>query len=351
MKGALTSLLLVAACGAEPVDPTAARTFEFGPFAMQPGEELTDLCVAATLDNDEPMYINAVEMNGALGIHHSNWFWVPDNLAFNFPDGAWNCSDGGGVGHPFTQEAAGFFGGVLFAQSTQATHEVQAFPTGAAIRVPPHSRVIATVHLLNLGDDSLTVPLSLTLRPIAEQDAEKVLVGFVMMNESIALPPLKASKFTVECDLAPQWKMLYDQGRVASETIDIKLYHALSHYHSLGTGLTFEALRDGDGGGEMVWETNTRIGGDKLGGMLDPPFDLAGHSKLRFSCSFDNTRDTTVTWGNGDGEMCIMFGFSDSPYVWSAGVVTGGNPGPSAEVNGVTEFTATGCTVLAVEAK
>jgi hypothetical protein len=347
MKSALT-LLFVVAC-AQPSDPNAPRTFTFGPFDVQPAQELTDLCIAATLDNDEPMYINSVEMNGGVGIHHSNWFWVPDNLAFNFPDGAWNCSDGGGVGHPFTQEAAGFFGGVLFAQSTQAANEIQAFPTGAAIRVPPHSRVLATIHLLNLGDEPLSIPLSLTLTPIAERDVAKTLLGFVMMNESIALPPHQSSKFSVECDLAPQWQILYDQGRVASPTIDLKLYHALSHYHSLGTGLTFEAVRDSDGVGEMIWQTSKLTTGDKLGGMLDPPFDLSGRSKVRFSCSFDNPRDTTVTWGNGDGEMCILFGFSDSGFVWTSGVVTGGNPGTPVDVNGVTEFTADRCSVLVVE--
>ena len=351
MHRAVWTVLLVAACGAEPIDPTAARTFEFGPFELQPTEELTDLCVAATLDNDEPIYVNAVEMNGGIGIHHSNWFWVPDNQAFNFPDGAWDCKDGGGVGRPFTQEAAGFFGGVLFAQSTQATNERQAFPAGAAVRVPPHSRIIATIHLLNLGDETRRVPLSLTINPIAERDVEKLLVGFVMMNLSIALPPQKSSKFTVECDLAERWQALYAQGFVASETIDFKLYHALSHYHSLGTGLQFEALRDGDGGGDMVWETSPRLTGDKLGGMLDPPFDLRGHSKLRFSCSYDNPHDRTVTWGNGDGEMCILFGFSDAKHVWSAGMVSSDSPGSSVENQGVTEFTTTGCTVLAVEAK
>ena len=87
------------------------------------------------------------------------------------------------------------------------------------------------------------------------------------------------------------------------------------------------------------------------GRFYQPVFDLTGHSKLRFGCSFDNPRDTTVTWGNGDGEMCIMFGFSDSKYVWSAGVVGAGNAGPSMDVNGTTVFTATGCTVLSVEAK
>src|SRR4029077_3329772 len=112
--------------------------------------------------------------------------------------------------------------------STQVSHEVQEFAWGAAIMIPPHARVIATVHLVNSGEAAVSVPLGLTIFPIPETEVRSVLHGFAMENLSIALPPHEMSRFTVECDLAPTWKNLYNAGQVASDHIDFKIYHSLS---------------------------------------------------------------------------------------------------------------------------
>ena len=336
-------VVLGAACGTDSQD--AANTYKFGPIPLAAGQELTDTCVSATLHNDAPLYINSIEMVGAVGIHHSNWFWVPDNESFVGPDGMWSCND-----YHFDQAAAALFGGVLFAQSTQATEEVQAFPAGAAIKIPPHARIVANIHLVNASDANLSVPLALTLHPIAAADATTVLAGFALENESIALPPHVTSQFGVECDLSQTWQNLYAQGLVNSDHIDIKIYHALSHYHSFGTALTFEAIRDSDGGVDTIWSTSAKIG-DHLGGMLDPPFDLTGHSKVRVSCTYDNPGDTTITWGNGGQEMCIVFAFTDSNYAWSGGELNQGDPGPSVTSNGIIDFTAPGCQVVTADAQ
>jgi len=118
-KISVSILLACAACGTDAAD-TAPSTYAFGPFTLTPGQELTDLCVSATLHNEAPIYVNSIDMAGATGIHHSNWFWVPDSESFVGPDGSWSCSE-----HNYDQAAAALFGGVLFAQSTQATQEEQ----------------------------------------------------------------------------------------------------------------------------------------------------------------------------------------------------------------------------------
>src|SRR5882724_5825330 len=85
--------LLLAACGTDS-DSTPPRTFLFGPWVQNPGSENFDLCVAATLHNDQPIYVNSVSMVAGPGLHHSNWMWVPDNGAFDFPEGTFSCSQG-----------------------------------------------------------------------------------------------------------------------------------------------------------------------------------------------------------------------------------------------------------------
>lgn len=333
----MAGILLLVACGS--ADPDAPRTYAFGPFPVEPGQEITDRCVSITLANDEPIYVNQVELDAGPGFHHSNWFWVPEHQ-FAGPDGEWSCSE-----RYYSEAAAGVFGSVVFAQSTQALHEVQAFPAGAATKIPPHAKLVAGLHLLNGSDERLTPKVELTLSPIPARDVTVELHGLAFQNMSIELPPRARSRFTLECDLTKG--LAIDGGTFERPPPTFRIYHVLAHYHELGTGLTFEALRDGDGGAEMMFETRTRIG-DGLAAVLDPPFDLTGHAKVRFACEFENPRDEAVGWGVGDQEMCIVFAFTDSPQVWSGGVPYVEPPGPGVERDGVVEFTHD-CVTIAVD--
>ncbi|MEO1269781.1 MAG: hypothetical protein AAFX99_16970, partial [Myxococcota bacterium] len=91
----------------------AALTHSFGTYSLGPGEEVQP-CVSWTLNNDEPLYIQSVQLANTGAFHHSNWFVVPDNL-FEGPDGYFNCSERG-----FQELTAAVAGTVLFAQSTQS---------------------------------------------------------------------------------------------------------------------------------------------------------------------------------------------------------------------------------------
>ena len=308
--------------------------YDFGPWDVAPGTEQTDLCVSVALHNKQAVYVNAVEMAGAPGIHHSNWYWVPNNDRWNvFPEGSFSCSQGTGT-RPFDAAAAALDGGVLFAQSTQVAQDTQQFPTGAVIRLPADARIIADVHLVNSGDSPLHVPLALTLDPIPEKEVTTLLAGLAMENFAIALPPHQQSSFTIECDFSDPTK------NVTLVPYQFHFFHALAHYHKYGTSLTWEAVR-GDGTAATIWTTANAIG-DKLGGMLDPQFDMTGFSRLRLTCAYDNPGDTTITWGNAGGEMCVSFGYTDSPYIWTAGLLNeSDNYGaPGVTTGNATAFTA-----------
>jgi hypothetical protein len=298
-------VLFVIGCGGPSAAPEP-RTFEFGPYTLAAGQELSNQCVSATLDNDEPLYISAVELTTATGFHHSNWFTVPESM-FDGPDGTWRCSDSG-----YDEAIAGIAGGVLFAQSTQAVHEVQQFPAGTAIVVPARSRIVAGTHLLNTGDDPISLGLSLKITPIVEPPTLLAAMSFV--NESISIPAMRKSRMTVDCDIGASHQT------AIGRPIDFTFVYALAHYHDLGTGITIEAVKS-DGTATTVFETANRVG-DTLGGTIDPAFSMEGFARLRFSCDFDNTAGTnTVRWGLGNGEMCVFLAFTDSDKTWGGGVL------------------------------
>ncbi|MBX3155385.1 MAG: hypothetical protein KF773_05265 [Deltaproteobacteria bacterium] len=309
MRAAILVLLVgCSGTGDGPGPDVSPRTYHFGPYTLAPGQEMNGQCVSATLDNDEPLYVNSVELTTGVGFHHSNWFWVPETR-FGGPDGTWRCRD-----RDFDEAIAGIEGGVLFAQSTQAQHEIQQFEPGIAIVIPPRSRIVAGTHLLNPSDEPREVPLALTITPIAEPRIR--LAGMAFQNQGIQLPPRRKSRFTIECPLDEAHR------NVLSRPMDYNVHYVLPHYHDLGTGITLDAIR-ADGSEVRLFENASHVG-DALGRALSPAFSMSGFAKLRFSCNFDNPRDTAVGWGNGNGEMCIFLAFTDSTFNVTGGQLSFG---------------------------
>lgn len=301
-------LLCVAACGSGDGDgDLGTQTFEFGPFDLAPGTEVNDQCVQISLGNEDYVNVNVVELNTGPGFHHSNWFYVPD-FSFAGPDGTFTCDDRG-----FDQAVAAIKGGVIFAQSTQTPHEVQAFPEGVVVRVPPHHKLVSQVHLLNAGESPLALAPNIKLTYIADDAVVTRLAGLSFQNAALALPPLMNSKFSVECDLSEAHQQNLHR------PVDFKIYYALAHYHELGTGLAVSAVKP-NGETTEIYSTTTAVG-DTLGGPVSPLFDMTGYTKVRFSCDFYNPRTNVVRWGVGDQEMCVFLAFTDSTYNFGGGVL------------------------------
>ncbi len=331
-------LVLVAACGTDHMTPppdTEPLSYDFGPFALPAHTEVIDDCVQITMNNADPVYVNAVELTTGPGFHHSNWFYVPEHT-FAGDDGTFSC-----ISRNFDQAVAAIEGGVVFAQSTQDAHEVQQFPAGHVVKLPAHSKIVAQIHLLNAGDDDLSLAPNITLTPIAEADVTTVLAGISFENQSLGLPPHAQSSFTVQCDLGPKHEMLF------GTEPNFHIFYALAHYHTLGTSLEIDAIKP-DGTTTTVYSTANLVG-DELGGPIDPAFDMTGYTQLRMTCDYYNPRDTTVVWGNGDQEMCVFLAFSDSPYNWGGGVTATDVPGDATNVDGVMSYSHA-CTLYADDA-
>jgi hypothetical protein len=325
---------LVGGCSSDSVDPYAPQTLSFGPVAIDADSEDTSKCVALTLHNADPLFVKQVELTTGPGFHHSNWLFVPEH-SFPGPDGIFTCDD-----RNYDQVAAGILGGVFFAQSTQSTHEVQTFPEGVALKLPAKSKLVASIHLLNTGDEPLSLDPTIAFTPMPAADVTTEMRSFAFEYHTLALPPRRQSRFSVECDIATRHIEAF--GRPP----DFKIYYALAHYHEWATSLTIDALRV-DGSATTIYSTANNVG-DTLGGTLDPPFDMTGFSKVRLSCDFYNNTDATIYYGNGMGEMCIFNAFTDSLHTWAGGALDNGDPGQPTDVNGVMSFTRN-CQVYSVD--
>ncbi len=303
-------------------EDVAHLTHEFGLRELAPFEE-TEPCVQWTLHNEEPLYLQAVTLSNLGYYHHSNWFVVPEEL-YAGEDGFFDCSDRG-----FDELGAATAGTVLFAQSTQSYVEEQRTLAGAVIKVPPHHKVVSDVHMLNVGPDTVTTNLFMTLEAIHPRDVDIVLTPFRLSYIDLDIPAQSISKFTGACDTLGTRYM-----QATGKPMDIKLHYVLPHYHYLGNHFNL-AFTGGPLDGMDVF-TVDGFDGEPIGGVFDPALDLTGVEGIRYTCGYDNWRDVNVGWGIGDQEMCVMLGLAESPVLIDISV-TGGTVAVG-EDNGVLEF-------------
>jgi len=301
----------LSACGSEgdPGDGAPAQDLflerEFTGIQVSPASESTDLCASWRLDNDRPLYVNQVEMEAGSGWHHSNWFFVPEGT-FSEDDGVWRCAG------DFDGVKAALYGGVLFAQSTQATAETQAFQPGAALEVPPHSVVVGELHIINVGEQELDTGVTLSLTGLPEEEVVTRLRPLAFDFHQLAIPAQQRSRFEASCDMEEAF----------GAPIDLAIHYVLPHYHRFGTGMDIEMM-GGERDGETIYGIESRIG-EPLGRSMAPPLSMVGARGIRFACEFDNTTPDTIYFGNNkDSEMCIMLAFTDSSLVWGGGVLEG----------------------------
>jgi hypothetical protein len=340
LAGTLLVSLALVGCGssddggpAEPARRTAGDLeHDFGSFELQPGQEEPDLCASWTLGNEDWLYVNAVELANDGGFHHSNWFFVPE-AHLEGEDGLWNCNERG-----FNQPIAAALGGVLFAQSTQASHEVQQFGEGFAVPIAPRARIIGNIHLLNTAAEVKTTSLALGLTTMPEAAVTTKLAGLSFTNEALGIPPSSRSEFTSDCKLSDE------HDKQLGRAPDFNIYWVLPHYHTLGTGMRIEAY--GAGTSQVLFDAGSPVG-DPLGERMDPAFGMSGFEGIRFTCSYDNPRADTVGYGIGDQEMCVLLAFTDSKLLWGGGAF--GEVGEPELIDGVAHYQAD-CGVLSYPA-
>lgn len=297
--------------GCDPTEEACAYDHDFGRQTIQAGEEIDGRCQSWTLGNESELWANTVVFANDGAYHHSNWFFVPEGT-YTEADGAWDCDAGG-----FNELVAATLGGVLFAQSTQATAETQQFLPYAAVRIPPHSVVVGSTHLLNAGDTPLDTGLRLSIQTISPADLTVKLTPFRMSYFDLHIPAMGQAEFSMTCDVKTEHELVMD------EPFAFKLHYVLPHYHALGTSF-FVSLAGGARDGEILHEIGA-FDAEAHGKTFAEPVDVsgAGATGFSFGCGFDNPTALEVGWGIGDQEMCVMLGFAETTMAFDASVGSG----------------------------
>ncbi|MBK8715846.1 MAG: hypothetical protein IPN32_14010 [Deltaproteobacteria bacterium] len=313
---------LAAGCGAAASTDTGASSSDdgahghaenevvhsFGVLELAPHEE-TQPCLQWTIGNEQPLYVQTVRLTNDGGSHHSNWFVVPED-SFPGEDGYFECQSRG-----FAEIEAAVSGTVLFAQSTQSRVDEQRLPDGVVVKIPPHHKVVAGGHFLNLADAPYSTELRMTFELVHPKDVRVVAAPFRLTYYDLDIPAGRQARFGGDCDFSA----LY-QDRVGM-ALDLKLYYVTPHYHYLGDYFDLSII-GGPRDGEQVFQLDG-FDASSNGKSFDPPIDLTGAQGFRFTCGYDNWRDKDIGWGIGDQEMCVMLGLADSAVLMDASVQSG----------------------------
>ena len=289
--------------GCQPIGGTPL-SHEFPDNTTEPGGELRGLCRSWTLNNPEPLWINAVELEQDEISHHSNWMFVPDDR-FDGPDGIWPCAE-----RNYSQTEAALAGGVLYAQSTQAVHEVQKFPDGVVVKLPANARIISDIHTLNTTTQTVTGNAKLTVYTVPPDQVDLVLTPFHVDYHGLNIPPQSDARFTGVCNLEDRYKAL------GAPRFELQVYYMLPHTHALGTRMFVEAYGGAHDGTTIIDVVG--FNGEARGRSYFPPLDVSGAEGLRFGCEFHNPTSETVVWGFDDQEMCEALGFAATPFVFES---------------------------------
>jgi hypothetical protein len=283
--------------GGIPFDATWSHKF---PSIFVPaGEEKDYDCQSWTLDNDEPIYITGVRQTNDGAWHHSNWFFVPEDRFGD--DGTWDCRD-----ENFDMVSAGVFGGVVFAQSTQSLEEVFRFPEGSAVVIPPRSKIVGALHLVNIAAGSIDTSITLEFETAERDDVNVALQPLSYLIYSLAIPPQQESRWRMTCPMDRAYDILGDRAG------EFSIHYVLGHYHSWGNYFALDYVYE-DGSTRNIIELESVIG-DSLGRVVDPPVFADGAAGLKVTCGYNNTTDAPLVWGNNaEDEMCMFLAYVGAP--------------------------------------
>ena len=284
--------------GVDGVEFNATWSHKFPPVFVEAGTERDYDCQSWTLGNEEALYVTGVRQENDGAWHHSNWFYVPEDM-FGEAE-TWDCRD-----EDFDSVAAAISGGVIFAQSTQNLGETFRFPERSAVVVPPRSKIIGALHLANISAADIDTTITMEFETAEAEEIDVALQPLSYLIYSVDIPAQQESRWRMTCPMENAYKNLAEDQRFG-------IYYALGHYHSWGN--YFELSYVNEDGSETEIVKLESVIGDSLGRVIDPPVFADRAPGLKVTCGYNNTTDGSLIWGNdADKEMCMFLAYVGAP--------------------------------------
>jgi hypothetical protein len=236
-----------------------------GTWTLAPGTENPNFCVKQPITKDT--YITAIRPVHPPGTHHTLLTVGDEND---------NCT---------TAVLSGF----IYAAGVGS--EGLVLPKGVAMKIPAGKVLNLGLHIYNTTTEELTGTSAMEVVTMDEKDVEYESDSVLAGPLGFSLPPHEVTTVKSDCQL----------------TSDQSAYALFPHMHQLGThikttvtvGGVPDVLHDGD------YKFNEQY---QL--PLDPVLKLSAGDTISTECTYENTTDHDVTFGeSSDTEMCFSVVF------------------------------------------
>ena len=244
------------------------QTLVIGSWEIPPNKEIYH-CVRMTLPKD--ISIGAVRALSPRGTHHTLLTIADDT---SMADGESPC-DAGTNG---TQEIAG---------SGVGTNDFS-LPDGVAITLKAGQQLLLNLHLFNTTDEPIRGTSGTLIKLLAADEVQHHAEGVLAGTVTLDLPP--GAKTT--------------QRGTCTVQDDVTLVAAAPHMHQLGTYQ--KAVAHSSVQGDVVLRDGPYSFDEQLIYALPELIEMKTGDKIDVECTYENTTDQAVKFGNGSlAEMCF----------------------------------------------
>ena len=269
--------------------PTSGVQFHLGPGEVAPNFE-REFFYYEPLNNDQPLFVNRVDMAMRPGSHHLILYDLDDNIPEvlvpkpqvfrDIRDTSGNYIPGNLMITPHLQ----------FVTGTQWPSMTYHYPPGVALRIPTGTGLDINAHYVNRSSQPIQGEIYANLHTVDSSKVDHIAERLFMNNVDINLPPNAITTLT--------------KTFVVDERVQI--FQLFSHAHEHMT--EFRVFIDGGPrDGELVyiaydWEHPPIL-------ELNPTLTLDTGQGLRLEATYNNDTNNSINFGFlSSDEMMILFG-------------------------------------------
>ena len=269
--------------------PTSGIQFHLGPWDVAPNFE-REFFYYEPLNNDQPLFVNRVDMAMRPGSHHLILYDLSDNIPEILvpePQVFREIRDANGNYIPSTLMITSHLN---FVTGTQWPRRTYHYPPGVAMRIPADAGFDINAHYVNRSSEIIQGEIYANLHTVDSSQVEHVAERLFMNNVDINLPPNATT--TLNKTFVVDKK--------------VQIFQLFSHAHEHMT--EFRVFIDGGPrDGELVyiaydWEHPPIL-------ELNPTLTLEAGQGLRLQATYNNDTNSTINFGFlSSDEMMILFG-------------------------------------------
>ncbi|MEC8023470.1 MAG: hypothetical protein VX223_06010 [Myxococcota bacterium] len=263
--------------------PPVAATYDtfIGDWDMQPGQEITK-CVLKRLENENEVWVTGITTDLGQGSHHVIVYRSAETEEKTEP---FDC-------FPFLETLGGNTIPLMITQIPQETLE---FPDGVAFKFEPNQMVRIEAHYLNYYPEDITAHADVSFHTIDAADVEAEANMLFYGTPDFNIPA--GETYDTGWFFLDVWK-------------EAKVFAITGHTHQYGTNVEIKhGLQNEDKidiyplDKPFYWDEAPLI-------QFDPPLSFENGEGFEYRCSWNNTGDKNVTFGeSANQEMCFFWAY------------------------------------------